>query len=85
MIDLDAFEIRAHRLMKKAFDTLKSEMQDCDSFRPGPDRSRLYSIFTTWKLYIKEKVLLKRYLVECGDGSMKRKQLISNISFSKLN
>ena len=32
------------------------------------DRHRLYSVFSSWKLYVKERVLLKRYLVECGES-----------------
>lgn len=29
-------------------------------------RSKLYSMFSSWKLYAKEKVLLKKYLKECN-------------------
>ena len=32
------------------------------------DRSRLYALFSSWKLYVKERVLLKRYLIECGES-----------------
>lgn len=28
--------------------------------------SRLYSIFVAWKFFIKEKVLLNKYLEECN-------------------
>lgn len=32
------------------------------------DKSRLYSIFSAWKFYTKEKILLKKYLNECGES-----------------
>lgn len=28
--------------------------------------SKLYSVFVAWKFYVKEKVLLKKYLNECN-------------------
>ena len=31
-------------------------------------RSKMYSIFSAWKFYVKERVLLKKYLFECGDS-----------------
>lgn len=33
-------------------------------------RSRMYTIFSAWKFYTKERVLLKRYLVECGQKDL---------------
>ena len=31
-------------------------------------RSKVYSVFSAWKFYAKERVLLKKYLFECGDS-----------------
>ena len=31
-------------------------------------RSRMYSLFSAWKFYTKERSLLKRYLFECGES-----------------
>jgi hypothetical protein len=45
------------------------------------DRHRLYSLFSSWKLYVKERVLLKRYLVECGESP----ENVSMMSTSQLN
>ena len=39
--------------------------------RKGSDtqrRSKMYSIFSAWKFYTKERSLLKRYLFECGES-----------------
>lgn len=29
-------------------------------------RSRMYTVYSAWKFYTKERVLLKKYLLECG-------------------
>lgn len=31
-------------------------------------RSRMYSVFSAWKFFAKERTLLKRYLFECGES-----------------
>ena len=31
-------------------------------------RSRVYSVFSAWKFYTKERSLLKKYLFECGES-----------------
>ena len=31
-------------------------------------RSKVYSVFSAWKFYAKERVLLKKYLFECGES-----------------
>jgi hypothetical protein len=53
----------------KAFKLLKSNKEIYEE-ETGiqNDRSRLYALFSSWKLYVKERVLLKRYLIECGES-----------------
>ena len=31
-------------------------------------RSRVFSVFSAWKFYTKERSLLKKYLFECGES-----------------
>jgi|688.fasta_scaffold1099324_1 hypothetical protein len=35
---------------------------------PEKNRSCLYTVFSGWKFYTKERVLLKKYLFECGES-----------------
>jgi len=39
--------------------------------------SRLYSVFVAWKFYVKEKLLLNKYLSECNYQSQNSKSLKS--------
>ena len=36
--------------------------------QPAQIRSTLYTVFSAWKFYTKERVLLKKYLFECGES-----------------
>ncbi|CDW90710.1 UNKNOWN [Stylonychia lemnae] len=39
-------------------------------------RSKMYAIYSAWKFYTKERVLLKKYLLECNGGVMIQSQNI---------
>jgi hypothetical protein len=53
--------------MAKAFTALK-QLKQMSKYDEG--RSKKYAIFSAWKFYVKERILLKRYLVECGEASL---------------
>ena len=60
-----ADQFRANSLMSRYFDLwVKNGGEKSDT----QARSRLYSIFSAWKFYTKERNLLKRYLFECGES-----------------
>jgi hypothetical protein len=63
-LEEEALELRANRLMAKAFAALKRARK----YDEG--RSKKYAVFSAWKFYVKEKILLKRYLIECGETSI---------------
>ena len=59
-----ADQFRANSLMTRYFDLWAQQgRKESDT----QTRSRLYSIFSAWKFYTKERNLLKRYLFECGE------------------
>lgn len=70
----EALELRCNRLCFKAFKALKSvefyEDQENKEEAARSIRSRMYTLFSAWKFYTKERVLLKRYLVECGQKDL---------------
>ena len=70
----EALELRCNRLCFKAFKALKSaafyEEQENKEEASRNIRSRMYTLFSAWKFYTKERVLLKRYLVECGQKDL---------------
>jgi hypothetical protein len=62
-----ALEFRVNHLLDKAFTAWQSGMEK----KPATldqQRSRLYTVFSSWKFYTKERVLLKKYLFECGES-----------------
>lgn len=61
----NALETRAHSLAKKAFYALKPSNPQKERTN---DRSKLYSLFSNWKFYAKERSLLKKYLIQCGES-----------------
>ena len=61
-----ANNFRNERLKALAFDTWRSELTKNDD--DSRKRSRMYSIFSAWKFYTKERTLLKRFLIECGQS-----------------
>lgn len=53
------------RLLGRAFDLWLDSRKTVDE---AERRSRMYSVFSGWKFYTKERTLLKRYLFECGES-----------------
>ena len=66
--------MRCNRLCFKAFKSLKLvafyEEQENKEESARSIRSRMYTLFSAWKFYTKERILLKRYLVECGQKDL---------------
>lgn len=56
---------RNDKLLGNAFDQWNATCRKDDDTQK---RSRMYSIFSAWKFYTKERSLLKRYLFECGES-----------------
>ena len=58
--------------MQKAFNVLadqcEQQQQQSTLDEEGCVRSKMYSVFSAWKFYTKERVLLKKYLFECGES-----------------
>ena len=58
--------------MQRAFNAWADQCQaaQADEHDDAQDtiRSKLYSVFSAWKFYTKERVLLKKYLFECGES-----------------
>ena len=67
-----ALEFRAASLMQRAFNALADQCEQKQQLSTLDEqdciRSRMYSIFSAWKFYTKERVLLKKYLFECGES-----------------
>ena len=60
-----AVEFYQGRLLGRAFDLWLESKNIVDE---AERRSRMYSVFSGWKFYTKERTLLKRYLFECGES-----------------
>ena len=64
----------AMKLMSKGFESLARHHEQRQDERKAPEeqnntmRSKVYSVFSAWKFYAKERVLLKKYLFECGES-----------------
>ena len=61
-----ATKFRREHLLGRSFDSLKSIRKEVED--DAQRRSRMYTIFSAWKFYAKERTLLKRYLFECGES-----------------
>lgn len=58
-----AEEFRSNHLIEAVFRVWRSQVKT-----PQENKSTLYTVFSGWKFYAKERSLLKKYLFECGES-----------------